>query len=161
MKAFVLFLLVVPTSCLAQSADDLPDGSGKEVVTSICQQCHGLDVVAAQRDTKEGWTATVNTMRSRGASGSDKDFAAIIDYLATYLGSAPSKLRINTAMSKDIASVLGLTSSEADLIVAYRKDHGDFKDWDSLTKVNGVDFKKAEAKKDQIAFDSSQGDEKH
>src|SRR5579863_558341 len=126
MRALVLFL-IVPVVCAAQGADELPDGNGKEIVKNICQDCHGLDVIAAQRDTKEGWAATVKTMRSRGASGSDEDFDAIIDYLATYVGNSASKLHVNTATSKEIESALRLTSTESDAIVAYRKDHGDFK----------------------------------
>ena len=159
-KLFVLCLLV-PTLCsAAQQPDDLPQGPGKVLVERTCQDCHGLDVITAQSDTREGWTATVNTMRSRGAAGTDEDFEAIVDYLTKYLGNGPAKVNVNTASSKEIASALGLTSDESDAIVQYRKDHGDFKDWDSLTRVKGVDDKKLEAKKDQIEFSSPDNEKK-
>ena len=152
LKLLVLCLLLSPFVSWAQSAEELPDGPGKSLVENTCQACHGLDTTSSQRDTREGWTATVNTMRSRGATGSDQDFQAIIDYLSKYLGTRSTKVNVNTATSKEIESVLGLTGDESDAIVQYRKDHGDFKDWDSLTKVNGVDLKKLEAKEDQIVF---------
>jgi competence protein ComEA len=47
---------------------------------------------------------------------------------------------------------LGLTAAEGDAIVKYRTDHGDFKDFDSLAKVPGVDAAKLTAKKDSIVF---------
>jgi competence ComEA-like helix-hairpin-helix protein len=144
----------------AQESNGVPDWPHKDLFENVCKGCHGLDVITAQRDTREGWTATVTTMRSRGAAGTDQDFQSIIDYLAKFLGTQPARLNVNTATTKEIESALGLESYESDAIVQYRKDHGDFKDWDSLTKVRGVDFKKLEAKKDQIIFDSSQNDTK-
>lgn len=160
MKFIALFSLLFPIVCWSQASDQLPAGPGEQLVENTCQTCHGLDVIAAQRDTREGWTATVDTMKSRGAAGSDQDFEAIIDYLTKYLGTPPAKLNVNTATSKELESALGLTTDESDAIVRYRKDQGDFKDWDSLAKVKGVDPKKLEAKKDQIIFNSPQSDTK-
>jgi competence ComEA-like helix-hairpin-helix protein len=160
LKFLTVCLLLVPTFCCAQTADDLPEGPGKSLVVSTCRECHELDTVTAQRDTREGWTATVNTMRSRGASGADQDFQTIIDYLAKNFGSEPPKINVNTAASKELESSLGLTTDESTAIVQYRKDNGDFKDWESLTKVKGVDPKKLAAKKDQIVFGSRDKDAK-
>ena len=52
----------------------------------------------------------------------------------------------------DLQTQLELTPKDADAIVKYRTDHGDFKDFDSLTKVPGVDVAKLTAKKDSIIF---------
>jgi competence ComEA-like helix-hairpin-helix protein len=144
----------------AQKSNGSPYRAGKDLFENVCKSCHGLDVITAQRDTREGWTATVSTMRSRGAAGTDQDFQSIIEYLTKFLGTQLAQLNVNTATTKEIESALGLESYQSDAIVEYRKDHGDFKDWDSLTKVRGVDFKKLEEKKDQIIFDSSQNDTK-
>ena len=38
------------------------------------------------RETEEGWTRIVNDMRSKGADGSEEDFAKVIAYLTTYMG---------------------------------------------------------------------------
>jgi competence protein ComEA len=154
MRLLALVVLLSPIVCWAQSTDDLPDGPGKLLAQNTCQACPGLDAITAQCDTTEGWTATVNTMRSRGATGSDQDFQIIINYLSIHLGTQPAKLNVNTATTGEIESALGLTSNESDVIVHYRKDHGDFKDRESLTKVKGLDLKKLEAKKDQIVFTS-------
>jgi len=56
----------------------------------------------------------------------------------------------------DLQTQLELTAKDADAIVKYRTDHGDFKDFDSLTKVPGVDAAKLTAKKDSIAFTDAQ-----
>jgi len=138
----------------AKGADDLPDAPGKALVQNVCRACHELDVIAAQRDSRAGWAATVDAMKGRGAVATDQDFAAIVDYLARYLGTDPVKTNVNSATSDEMRSALGLTSDESDAIVQYRKEHGDFKDWDSLTKVKGLDSKKLEPKKDQIVFTS-------
>ena len=52
----------------------------------------------------------------------------------------------------DLQTQLELTAKDADAIVKYRTDHGDFKDWDGLAKVPGIDTAKLTAKKDSIVF---------
>ena len=52
----------------------------------------------------------------------------------------------------DLESLLLLKRAEAAAIIQYRGEHGDFKSVDDLRKVQGVDFKKIEAKKDLIVF---------
>ena len=55
-------------------AQDLPDGSGKEVTNRICGACHEAGVVAKYHNAKEDWESVVEDMRGRGADGSDDDF---------------------------------------------------------------------------------------
>lgn len=50
------------------------------------------------------------------------------------------KVNINTATAKDLMKVKGLNGAKAKAIVAYRKQHGDFKSLDELKDVKG--FKK-------------------
>ena len=47
--------------------------------------CHGLDVVTTQRMTEEEWTGVVRNMVARGATASEADVQAIIEYLAKTL----------------------------------------------------------------------------
>jgi len=75
-----------------------------------------------------------------------------VDYLAKNFPPLPDKVNVNKAAAKDIETGLELTSQEAEMIVKYRTDHGDFKDFDTLAKVPGLDAKKLEAKKDRIVF---------
>lgn len=54
------------------------------------------------------------------------------------------KVNINTATAKDLMKVKGLNGAKAKAIVAYRKQHGDFKSLDELKDVKG--FKKMSEK---------------
>jgi competence ComEA-like helix-hairpin-helix protein len=133
-------------------AQDLPPGKGKELVENTCGSCHGLDVIVAQHATKDGWASIVDYMVSRGATGTPAEIQTIVDYLAKSFPAAAAKTNVNKASSMDLQTQLELTSKDADAIVKYRTDHGDFKDFDGLTKVPGVDTAKLTAKKDSIAF---------
>jgi len=80
-------VFVLPFLALALSqAQDLPAGKGKELLEMICADCHGLDVIAAQRGTKDEWASIVDSMVSRGANGTKEQFDTIIDYLAKNFG---------------------------------------------------------------------------
>jgi len=65
---------------------ELPDGPGKALLPKLCAGCHDLTFTVSTRETEEGWTRIVNDMRSKGADGSEEDFAKVIVYLATYMG---------------------------------------------------------------------------
>jgi cytochrome c5 len=60
----------------------LPDGPGKEVVLTVCTQCHDLQRVRRERLNAEGWSEILLTMLNEGAPLTDKDFAAALRYLA-------------------------------------------------------------------------------
>jgi len=82
-------LATILTACLLAAsvqAQDLPDGVGKELVMNVCTQCHDLVRITSKRRTKEEWSDTVDKMAARGAMASDEEFAAIVTYLAKYLG---------------------------------------------------------------------------
>jgi competence protein ComEA len=137
-------------------AQDLPAGKGKDLVENTCGSCHGLDVVTAQHATKDGWASIVDYMVSRGATGTPEEISTIVDYLAKNFPAAAAKTNVNKATAMDMQTQLELTAKDAEAIVKYRTDHGDFKDWDGLTKVPGIDTAKLTAKKDSIAFTDSQ-----
>jgi competence protein ComEA len=143
---FVPFLIaaVVP---LAQ-AQDLPEGKGKDVLEQVCGACHGTDLVASRRATKQGWSYIVDDMVSRGASATNEQIQTINDYLAKNLG----QVNVNKGPSTEIASVLEITGAQADAIVKYRMDHGDFKTIDDLKKVPGLETAKLDSKKDRVAY---------
>ena len=133
-------------------AQDLPPGKGKDLVENSCGSCHGLDVVVSQHATKDGWASIVDYMVSRGATGTPQEIATIVDYLAKNFPALPSKVNVNKATAMDMQTQLALTAKDAEAIVKYRTDHGDFKDYDSLSKVPGIDAKQLDAKKDSIVF---------
>jgi cytochrome c5 len=60
----------------------LPDGPGKDVVLTVCTQCHDLQRVRRERLSAEGWSEILLAMLNEGAPLTDKDFAAALRYLA-------------------------------------------------------------------------------
>ena len=97
--------LVVAAVCFAMAQPAaaqvvLPDGPGRDQMVKVCGICHEPQRAASIRLTREGWEATIGDMIARGAKGSDDDFKAILDYLATnFLGEASKPLNVNTATS--------------------------------------------------------------
>jgi quinoprotein glucose dehydrogenase len=80
----IFFTLVVnPSVCAGQQ---LPPGPGKEPFERICSTCHALNVATQTKRTHAGWEGTVETMRGRGASGSEADFDRIVQYLTANFG---------------------------------------------------------------------------
>jgi len=152
MNRAALLIPFLAISLAVAQAQDLPPGKGKELVENTCGSCHGLDVIVAQHATKDGWASIVDYMVSRGATGTPAEIQTIVDYLAKSFPAAAAKTNVNKASSMDLQTQLELTSKDADAIVRYRTDHGDFKDFDGLTKVPGIDTAKLTVKKDSIAF---------
>jgi len=150
MNRAALLITFLATSLTLVQAQDLPAGKGKDLVENSCGSCHGLDVVVSQHATKDGWASIVDYMVSRGATGTPEEIATIVDYLAKNFPAA--KVNVNKATAMDLQSQLELTPKDSEAIVKYRTDHGDFKDWDSLAKVPGIDTAKLMSKKDSIAF---------
>ena len=148
-----LYLLAVPIS-LSAAADDaklLPDGPGKELVAHTCLECHDSASFRKKRLDHDAWSNTVGQMVDQGAQATEREQATIIDYLVHNFG-PDSKVRINTAPFSEIRLVLNFTNEETKAIVAYREQHGDFKELRDLLKVPGLDTQRVEAKKEMLAF---------
>jgi quinoprotein glucose dehydrogenase len=79
---------IVAAFLLAASvqAQDLPDGAGKELVMTVCTQCHDTARIVSKRKTKMEWNDLVDSMAMRGAKGSDEEFDTIVNYLAKNFG---------------------------------------------------------------------------
>jgi len=143
------------SAILARGAwGQLPDGSGKAEVEKQCSQCHEMEKTISLRQDRAGWTGTLDKMVSLGATPSEKETAAIIDYLAAHYGPEDvPRIKINKASALDLESGLTLKRSEAAAIIEYRTKNGPFKSIEDLKKVPGVDAAKIAAKKDRLAFD--------
>ena len=128
--------------------DSLPDKPAKQTVERVCGACHELDTAIGARHTRAEWRAIVDAMLNRGARATDEEIAAIIDYLATYL----ALVNVNKAPAAEIEAGLAIPPKQAEEIVRYRAEHGEFTDLDSLKKVPGVDAMVLEERKDRIAF---------
>ena len=143
-------LFILSTSAWAQ----LPDGPGKAETEKICSQCHELARSVSLRQDRAGWAATVDKMVSLGASASDAELQAVVNYLsAHYAGEALPPINVNKAKAIDLESGLSLKRSEAAAIIEYRTKNGAFKSLADLKKVPGIDAAKIEAKKDRLTFE--------
>ncbi len=136
------------------------DDEGHKLLVKVCGSCHKLDIVTSRRGAREQWRATIEAMVDKGADASDEEFNAVLDYLTKNYGpdkpggqpAVPAKLNINTSDAKQIATFLGIPESDGAAIVRYREANGNFKSWDEVVKVPGIDAKKFEAKKDRIVY---------
>jgi competence protein ComEA len=140
--AFLLFVAVQSSSA------QLPDGKGLDAVQKLCTGCHEIGTVTGSRRTKIGWRQNVEDMVARGAEGSAEELEAVVEYLTTFFG----KLNVNTASAKDLQSSLGLSEREAQAIVNYREQNGNFKDFEQLKKLPGLNLEQLQSKRPQIAF---------
>ncbi|HEY7338458.1 MAG TPA: helix-hairpin-helix domain-containing protein [Bryobacteraceae bacterium] len=128
---------------------DLPAGPGKDTVEKVCTACHGLEAIVTIQGGKDIWQGIVDDMKGRGADGSNDDFTAIVNYLSKYFG---NNVNVNTSTSKDLVDNLDLTATEADAVVKYRTDNGNFKEFADLKKVPGLDASKLEPIQKRIKF---------
>lgn len=131
----------------------LPEGPGKEETQRVCKGCHELERSVSPRQDRDGWQQTLDKMVALGAVVTEKEYYAILDYLAkNYPGEELPKLNVNKATAIELESRLTLPRSQAAAIIDYRTRNGVFKSIDDLKKVPGVDAAKIEAKKDRITF---------
>jgi competence ComEA-like helix-hairpin-helix protein len=142
----LLFPLVF---CLPAQAQELPEAKGRDLYEKICGTCHGTEVVFKIRTTKEKWKDTVDEMAARGAEGTDAQLDTIIDYLAKCFG---PRVNVNKATAKELETQFELTTKEAEAIVQYRTDKGNFKEVADLKSVPGLDFGKVEPLRYRIIF---------
>ncbi len=139
--------------CLPVVAQKLPDGPGKQTLVKVCSNCHPAETVVGQEHSREEWEGVVGEMANAGAEGTQDEFVAIVNYLAkNFPRKAAGKININKATVPELATGLELLNKEAEAIVHYRQQNGEFKTVDDLKKVPDLDFKKIEAKKDRLAF---------
>lgn len=129
----------------------IPPGPGRDTVVKVCGECHPADNFRSKRLARDGWAEKVSNMMDQGAKASDAEQEIIIGYLTADFG-PDSKIYMNTAGFAELRAVLGLTLAQTTALTDYRKEHGDFKDWQQVAAVPGGDAAKVEAKKDLMVF---------
>jgi competence protein ComEA len=144
-----LALVAVP---LDGSAQTLPDGAGKEAVQQACTRCHLLRSVVVARHTRQEWDNVVTDMIGRGAAITERDVAAIAEYLAKAFPKDTAIINVNRATSRELVAALGLTAQEAEALVRYREENGYFDKFQDFEKVSGVDRRKLESLKARLQF---------
>ena len=135
-----------PQKAEARSPEDI---KGEDTFTRNCVKCHPVDRIAGSRRTRTQWEEVMTTMTTaRGAVISDEDWDVIQTYLVKHYG----RVNVNRATADDLVEVLAVTPQTANAIVAYRKQNGEFVDYDAFAKVPGLDLEKLEKLRDAISF---------
>lgn len=85
-SSVLAILFVVGAAAPCATAQDLPDGAGKDVVVKACTSCHDADNFTSKKHTKAEWKEVVDTMVAYGAEVSDDQSEIITTYLAKNYG---------------------------------------------------------------------------
>src|SRR5271170_3909775 len=151
MKLVAVFLAVGLGSASAQTTAAMPEGVGKAIVQRACSACHAVTVVTSKHASQKEWDQVVNQMLSRGADLTDDEVDTVIEYLAKNYGpldqkatpstdasssdtaapppTDPTPVNVNKANAQELESSLGLEKPEAEALVKYREQNGNFKTW--------------------------------
>ena len=141
--------VLVAAAVMRPPAQEAASDPAAPVFVNVCGKCHPKERVTAMRRTRSQWEEVITTMiTARNAQVSDDDFDTVLGYLSREYG----RVNVNRAPAPDMVEVLHITDAAAAAIVAYRKQHGEFADFDALTKVPGVDREKLEALREAILF---------
>jgi competence protein ComEA len=140
--------LVAAVGTIVASSAQEPEDPPAAAFRRVCSNCHDSERILATRRTRTQWEEIIEKMIDRGAEGTSEDFTTAEEYLLRVSG----RVNVNRAQTKDIVSVLSVTQKDADAIVEYRKANGEFKDFDALCKVPGIDTEKLKQGRDAISF---------
>jgi cytochrome c2 len=116
--AFFLAVMIidgfVPISATRQ---DLPEGKGVEIARDKCLSCHEADLIISQRLSRQGWTREVDKMVRWGASVTEAEKEALIDYLVANFGAkiVEAKNPAGESRGKEIFENRCLGCHEADM----------------------------------------------
>lgn len=132
-----------------QASQDLPAGPGKDTTLRLCQSCHEIERVVANRHSNKEWIELIEKMVSQGADGKDEEFDQVIAYLTDHYG---KPVEINTATVAQIVDGLGLIEDQAKAIVAFRAGHPAFATWKDVAAVPGVDAALIERRQKNFRF---------
>jgi len=159
----------------------LPDGPGKAIIKKTCSPCHTASVITTKPGrTDDEWEEVLNTMIGRGAVLSDEDGDTLMDYLSTNFGpswkgkplvaeatagsgktaassEAPAgntaaTVNVNKASAQELQAALGIPANEAQIIVSYREQKGNFKTWEEVSSVPGITSEKIKENEKRLTF---------
>ena len=90
-------------------------------------------------------------MVAAGATGTEQELETVFQYVSTQFPvEAQKALNLNTGTAVELESVAGLLRKEAAALIAHREKNGPCKKLDDLKKVEGLDYKKIEARKERL-----------
>jgi competence protein ComEA len=148
-----VFLSLLSLAIVCAQEPQLPEGPGRDETMKLCKQCHEVARSISLRQDRDGWHTTMNKMVAFGMKSTDKEYAAVLDYLVKHFPAEDvPRLNVNKATAIELEAGLSLRRSQAAALIAYREKNGDFKGLDDLKKVPGLDAAKLDAKKDRLVF---------
>src|ERR1051325_10016714 len=74
-----------PSAALQQTAPAAPDPDAP-LFNRMCSECHDADRIISARRTKTDWEDVLNKMIEKGATGTEKEFETIYEYLLRNYG---------------------------------------------------------------------------
>jgi competence ComEA-like helix-hairpin-helix protein len=148
----LLFGAALGLSLFAGAAMAQDEGAPSEdkrhaVLVRVCASCHPMDKITARRSRSQ-WEDLLYKMIDLGAKGTDQEFRTILDYLTSKYG----RVNVNRGPASELAAVLGLTKQQASAVVAYRREHGKFENFDDLAQMPGMDAGELEKLRDAISY---------
>jgi competence protein ComEA len=139
--------LMIVASPVAWGSDGRDLARESRSLKAVCAGCHNLQIVMDTPRSYGAWRDTVQTMIDRGASGTDQQFADVMDYLHRTM----TTIDVNTADAEELEIVLHVPDSTAQAILA-RRSTQKFTSLADLESVPGVDAPTLEAKARLIFF---------
>ncbi|MCS7024417.1 MAG: helix-hairpin-helix domain-containing protein [Bryobacteraceae bacterium] len=131
----------------------LPEGPGRAEMEKICKGCHEMARSISPRLDRAGWSEKMAKMTAFGMKATEQEYQAVLEYLVrNFPAEEVPKINVNKATAIELESGLSLRRSQAAAVIAYRKQHGEFKSIEDLKKVPLLDPEKIDAKKDRIVF---------
>jgi competence protein ComEA len=149
MKTAILAVFIATPVLLAMAV--VPTGPAQDpppAFARVCSKCHDGTRIIEGRRLRSQWEETIEKMVVLGATGTDEDFEAVLEYLVR----AHGRVNVNTAAADEIGLVLHLDASQPGAIVKYREEHGKFADFEALTKVPGIPIEALKKVRDAILF---------
>lgn len=113
----------------------------------VCSQCHVLELVRDTPRSYDAWHDTVQSMVDRGATGTDQQFADVMDYLHRTL----TTIDVNNADVDELQIVLGVSDEVAKAIIK-RRSRRKFASLADLETVAGKNAAALKAKARLIFF---------
>ena len=144
-------MLVAGSVAVAWGSDAAPPARDlareSRSVKAVCARCHNLQIVMDTPMSFDAWHDTVQNMMDRGATGTDQQFADVMDYLHRTM----TTIDVNTADADELQIVLRVPEAAAQAILA-RRSTQKFTSVADLESVPGVDASAVEAKARLIFF---------
>ncbi len=124
--SFVILAFAFGTSLsappVATGLQELPEGKGVEIVRERCLICHEADLIVQQRLSYTGWAREVDKMIRWGATMSEAEKGAVVNYLTVYFGPRPLSRSTTAAPTESSPGERGLEIFKSKCLLCHEAD---------------------------------------